>query len=143
MTRSKIPRAIALIGANPSVVQALKGWLNSIEVSVSIHSSAEKMVAELRRQGEHPSLRVNELNPHPCRLVGAVLDTNLPGINGIDLARALKRWYPKLPLIVLTELGDEERERLGSLPTGVSYWQESSDGFSFDMLKDAMSPMLL
>lgn len=136
-----ILRAIAIVGDDPQTSRTLEPWLTSAGIGISSHPSAEKMVAALRRSGNQPTMRVGQLNPHPCRLVGVLIDLNLPGINGVDLARALKRWYPELPLILVAERDHETDKLLADLPSGVPSIDKRE--LSIDTVKASMSSMLV
>ena len=46
-----------------------------------------------------------------------VLDLMLPGLSGLDVCRALRRIHDRLPIIMLTALG-EERDRIRGLELG-------------------------
>ena len=45
----------------------------------------------------------------------AVLDLMMPGIDGIEVCRRLRRQWPDLPVVMLTALG-EEADRVLGLP---------------------------
>ncbi len=139
--RIETPRVIAIVAAEAQTFQFLTDWLNAQGVAVSAFPTAEDLVSTLRRKGIHPILSVDVLNPQPSRLVGAVLDMNLAGISGLDLARAMKRWYPDLPLVVVTNQTRTEQRMIGDLPPGIS--RVSRQPLVPDALKEAMSPMLL
>jgi hypothetical protein len=70
---------------------------------------------------------------------------NLAGIGGLDLARAMKRWYPDLPLVVVTEpITDPIRAKqwiVGDLPPGIR--RVSRQPLVLAAFKEAMSPMLV
>lgn len=53
----------------------------------------------------------------------AVLDLNMPGVNGLQLLRMLKREFPNLQMAFLTGQGDEEARRL-SLEEGAAMFLE-------------------
>src|SRR3954470_16098954 len=42
-----------------------------------------------------------------------VLDLMLPGIGGLDVCRSLRRDHPRVPVVMLTALGEEEDRILG------------------------------
>jgi two-component system chemotaxis response regulator CheY len=44
-----------------------------------------------------------------------VLDMSMPVMNGLDAARALKRWMPRVPLIMYSAFGDQYVEQQASL----------------------------
>jgi FixJ family two-component response regulator len=140
VSRIEIPRVIAIVAGNPQTFQALSDWLNSLRISVSAFSTAEDLVAAMCRKGIHPVLSVDDLSPQPSRLVGAVLDVNLAGISGFDLARALKRWYPTLPVVVVTDPGCTGSKNIFSIQPGIR--TVSRQPFALDAFKEAMFSML-
>jgi DNA-binding response OmpR family regulator len=77
--------------------------------------------------------------PAEFRLVGAVLDLNLPGITGIELARALRCLSPGLPLAIVTALNDDDRLRYGNPPSGIRCLKKP---FDLDALEEALFPLL-
>jgi CheY-like chemotaxis protein len=44
-------------------------------------------------------------------LIAILSDINMPGMDGLDLLGEIKRRYPKLPVMMVTAYGDEERRR--------------------------------
>ncbi len=66
------------------------------------------------KDGEECLALVREGNP-----VGVVLDMNMPGLNGLDVLRALAEDAPDLPVIVLTsDIQDSTRRRCLDLGAG-------------------------
>jgi signal transduction histidine kinase/ligand-binding sensor domain-containing protein/CheY-like chemotaxis protein len=53
------------------------------------------------------------LDDGPFQLV--ITDRQMPGTNGVDLARAIKTRYPKLPIILLSSVGDETHKQHANL----------------------------
>jgi CheY-like chemotaxis protein len=47
-----------------------------------------------------------------------ITDQSMPGLNGVQLAEAIKTTHPKLPVILLTGFGDE-LQATGQLPPGI------------------------
>ena len=66
---------------------------------------------------------------------------NLAGIGGLDLARAMKRWYPDLPLVVVTDPIRAKQWIVGDLPPGIR--RVSRQPLVLAAFKEAMSPMLV
>src|SRR5438270_911213 len=55
--------------------------------------------------------RTTNLPPQP---IATISDINMPGMDGLALLREIKRRRPKLPVMMVTAYGDEERRRLAS-----------------------------
>ncbi|GIV23346.1 MAG: PglZ domain-containing protein [Bacteroidia bacterium] len=62
----------------------------------------------------HPSEVLETLKNQPVDLL--IVDEHMPGMQGIDLARQVKRTYPYLPVIMVTK---DEAERLMEAAVGV------------------------
>ena len=78
---------------------------------------AEVVQAYLRRFGMEPEHAAD--GPSALAAVAArvpdlvVLDLMLPGIDGLDVCRRLRAQHPRLPVIMLTALGEESDRVLG------------------------------
>ena len=97
---------VALVDDEVQIVQALKALLSFKGVAASVHESAESLLAALtQRDGQ---LWVADADGEPTRLGAVVLDVNLPGMNGADLAAELHRLRPQLPIVMITAALDEK-----------------------------------
>ncbi len=85
---------VLVIEDDDSVCELLFSCLSKVEYRVSIAQSGE---AGLQQIEEDPPKMV-------------VLDLNLPGMNGLDVCRAMRRdpWMSKLPVLMLTGKAEEE-----------------------------------
>jgi two-component system response regulator ResD len=68
--------------------------------------------AEVASDGNAALIRLEQ---YPADLV--VLDIMLPGMNGLDVCRAIRTSDPRLPIIMLTALGEPE-DRIAGLEVG-------------------------
>ena len=97
---------VALVDDEVQIVQALKALLSLKDVAASVHESAESLLAALtQRDGQ---LWLADADGEPTRLGAVVLDLNLPGMNGADLAAELHRLRPQLPIVMITAALDEK-----------------------------------
>lgn len=97
---------VALVDDEVQIVQALKALLSFKGVAASVHESAESLLAALtQRDGQ---LWLADADGEPTRLGAVVLDLNLPGMNGADLAAELLRRRPQLPIVMITAALDEK-----------------------------------
>ena len=97
---------VALVDDEVQIVQALKALLSFKGVAASVHESAESLLAALtQRDGQ---LWLVDADGEPTRLGAVVLDLNLPGMNGADLAAELHRLRPQLPIVMITAALDEK-----------------------------------
>jgi DNA-binding response OmpR family regulator len=136
------PRGIvAIVDDDAQISRALGMWLALHGLRATHHMTGESLLQCLGGGcGAGPSpLHTDGSGPAEFRLLGAVLDLNLPGITGIELACTLRRLSPKLPLAIVTALHDDERVRYGNPPSGIRCLKKP---FDLDVLEDALFPLL-
>lgn len=130
---------VAIVDDDPQISQALGLWLDLHGLRAVHHISGESLLHSIHQDDGVLTLHFGTINPVVIPLVGAVLDLNLPGITGIELARALRHRSPVLPLVVITALHEEERVRYGVPPLGVRCLKKP---FDLDALENALFPLL-
>jgi DNA-binding response OmpR family regulator len=130
---------VAVVDDDPQISRALGLWLELQDLRAVHHITGESLLHSVHQDDGELTLHFGTTNPVVIRLVGAVLDLNLPGITGIELARALRRLSPALPIVVITALREEERVRYGALPPGIRCLKKP---FDLDALEDALFPLL-
>jgi CheY-like chemotaxis protein len=91
---------IALIDDDEQICLALRDWLELLEQPARYYLSAEALLADLIQGADGLCLRGAGERHAPLR--AAVIDLNLPGMNGIDLAKALRLKDPLLTLVLIT-----------------------------------------
>lgn len=134
------PRGIvAIVDDDPQISRALGMWLELHDLRATHHISAESLLHVIREEEGKLTLHIGVRDPLVFPLVGAVLDLNLPGATGFDLARSLRELAPELPIAIITALRDEERIRYGQPPPGVCCLKKP---FDIDALEDALFPLL-
>jgi CheY-like chemotaxis protein len=62
-------------------------------------------------------------------------DINMPGMDGLQLLGEIKQRRPKLPVMMVTAYGDDERRRLARELGAVEFITKPVD---FDLLKDQL-----
>lgn len=99
------PVWMALVDDEVEITQALQTLLGFSGVQASVHHSAESLLASV--QVHDGQLWVQCPDGSQALLSAAVLDLNLPGMNGIDLAVALRRLHPSLRMVMMTAASQE------------------------------------
>ena len=130
---------VAIVDDDPQVSRALGLWLDLLGLRAVHHISGESLLQSIHQDNGVLTLHFGVTNPVVIPLVGAVLDLNLPGITGIELAKALRALSPTLPMTVITALREEERVRYGALPSSIRCLKKP---FDLDDLEDALFPLL-
>ena len=114
-------------------------WLDLQNVCAIHHVSGESLLKSIHQEDGHLVLHKEGRNPTTFPLVGAVLDLNLPGMNGFELASRLRQLVPELPIVIITALREHERSRYGSPPSGIKCLKKP---FDLVALEDALFPLL-
>ena len=130
---------IAIVDDDPGLSQALGAWLEFHGWRATHHISGESLLQHTHLQDDTVLVEVGVTAPVRFRLLGAVIDLNLPGISGIDTARKLRHMSPALPIVLVTALGPDERQHYGALPARVQCVQKP---FSLDALEAALQPLI-
>ncbi len=134
-----VPGVVAIVEDDAQISLALGVWLELHGLQATRHATAESLLKAIHPKEGFLSLDVGANSPVPIKLLGAVLDLNLPGINGIDLAYALRHLMPDLPITIITALCDEDRSRYGNPPPGIQCLKKP---FDLDALEHALFPLL-
>jgi DNA-binding NarL/FixJ family response regulator len=90
-TLNQIP--LLLVDDHPVVVEGLKALLRS-EVDLPVAAQAYSGDEALQVLTQHPEIRV------------AVLDLNMPGMTGVELAYTIRQTYPQIRILILSMFHD-------------------------------------
>lgn len=101
---------VALVDDDAHIAQALAVWLDMLGQPTVCCGSAEELLSHI--QAVNGYWEVCEGPNAGERLMGAVLDLNLPGQHGFALAKHLRTVNQKLPIVMMTAARPEERPRL-------------------------------
>jgi CheY-like chemotaxis protein len=82
-------------------------------------------------QSGESALRQLEAGIRP-ELTLVLSDINMPGMDGLELLREVKRAWPHLPVMIVTAYGDDERRRQAAEGGAVEFLSKPLD---FDLLK--------
>lgn len=88
---SKSPKMILLVEDDDLFRDAVDDYLSD-QYDIESVESAEAAIKYLEHEFEKPDL--------------VLLDINLPGINGIELLKRIKKCWPKISVIMLTAIDD-------------------------------------
>lgn len=135
----KRPGIVAIVDDDPHVSRALGMWLDLHGLRATHHISAESLLQSVREENGCLTVRLGANEPVIFLLAGAVVDLNLPGATGFELARQLREMSPALPIALVTALRDEERGPYGTPPPGIQCLKKP---FELDALEDALFPLL-
>lgn len=136
---TQIKGIVAIVDDDPQISRALGMWLELHSLRATHHTSAESLMQVIHTEDGMATMHIGVSNPVVFPLVGAVLDLNLPGITGIELATKLRQIIPELPIAIITALRDEDRVRYGNPPAGIHCLKKP---FDLDALEDALFPLL-
>lgn len=122
------PPVVWVVDDDRGVARALEMWLAIHGVGSQAFSSAEAALTALQtfdvsgasNLTAEPAIGQSvAIQGASARLVGAVVDLNLPGQSGIAVLRAMRERAPGMPLVLMTALPPSERARHGQPPCGV------------------------
>lgn len=116
---------VAVVDDDPQILEVLSAWLLSLGVQPCSFESAEDLLAAM----DLPSGALG------ARWAGAIVDVNLKAMNGVDLAHRLRRWFPNIPLVIMTGMQADEVASLGKLPVKSIFLPKP---FDLDALESAL-----
>src|SRR5262245_19193480 len=102
---STAPARILVVDDHPANLTAVKAVLEPLQQEVVAVGSGERALAELSAR----------------RYVVALLDVNMPGMNGLDLARAIRATHHQnssVPIIFLTAMESDAAQIVNAYATG-------------------------
>jgi len=103
---------VLLVEEHDEVRSALRDWLRSVLTSPRLQE-ARSMAEALRMAGE-------------AKLDLALINVELPGPNGIEAARELRRLHHRLPLVLMS-VQDSEILRLAAIEAGADAFVPKRD----------------
>ncbi len=119
-----LPGLVAIVEDDFQIAHALIEWFSLGGLHSKHYGSSEGLLQAIVQGTE---------------LVAAVLDLNLPGKSGFELATTLRKQFPRLPIAIITALTEDERVAYGIAPAGIACLQKP---FDLDALDDALFPMM-
>lgn len=109
--------AVAVVDDDEQICLGLQEWLDTLGVESRYYLSAEGLLGDCI--ADEGGLWWRNASGGPARrLGGAILDLNLPGMHGAELARRLRAMAPGLKVILITAANTQEWRHLGVDDTG-------------------------
>jgi len=109
---------IAIVDDDPHITDALRAWLDMLGVASISATSAESALNRIDLTSVGWGVR-----PAPGTaarpLLGAIIDINLSGTNGVELGRQLRQRQTSLSIVLISAIPSEELARNGALLPGV------------------------
>jgi DNA-binding response OmpR family regulator len=130
---------VAIVDDDPDVSRALGVWVQMNDLRATHCISGEHLLQLIEQHEGTLFLRMGFGPSVQLPLLAAILDLNLPGITGFELAAKLRKLAPTLPLLVITALAEEDRVRYGNVPSGVTCLKKP---FTLDEIEDALFPLI-
>lgn len=127
---------VTIVDDDEQIASALGSWFDLRGLYTTQHASGESLLLALRNID---GTLLHDIDPSGLALsrplAGAVLDLNLGGMNGIELAKRLRALHETLPIVIISALPREDLARYGDLPLGVKYLKKP---FDLNRLEDAL-----
>lgn len=98
---SPLQSRVLLVDDEPSVRRALHATLSTLGFDIEEASGGEQALSFVRTE----------------RYDAVLLDINMPGMGGIEACRAIRRLFPRLPIVMLT-VRDNEDDKIEALDAG-------------------------
>ena len=86
--------------------------------------------------GEEALQRLAEIRPE---LIVILSDINMPGMDGLELLREVRRLRPELPVLMVTAYGDDERKQRADELGAADFLTKPVD---FDHLKQQLAQLM-
>jgi DNA-binding response OmpR family regulator len=116
---SQPPSVVAVVEDDASLMSALGLWLDMRKVFSLCCPDADGLLMALT-QGPHGWSVRGLPDGVSGRLCAAIVDLNLPGMNGLELAKRLLQFDPTLRIMLITAARWQEDPRFHKLPPGIS-----------------------
>lgn len=130
---------VAVVDDDPHISGALSACLELHNLHSAQYLSGECLLRCLSQRDGKLVAALGGKSGVALPLIGAILDVNLPGISGFELARRLRSMVPELPIVIVTALADADRARYGSPLPGIACLKKP---FDLDALEEALFPLL-
>jgi two-component system, OmpR family, response regulator len=120
---------VAVVDDDEHIAQAIAMWLDMLGTHSQVFSSGESLFSSLNTNRPEQDFQ------HLSSLKAAILDLNLPGSNGIEIANRLRSTIPNLPIVLVSAMNAEDLSKFGKLPEGVRFFKKP---FELEDLESAL-----
>jgi DNA-binding response OmpR family regulator len=120
---------VAVVDDDEHIAQAIAMWLDMLGTNSQVFGSGESLFSSLGASS--PQLPVQQISA----LKAAILDLNLPGSNGIEIAQRLRAANPNLPIVLVSAVNAEDLSKFGTMPDGVRFFKKP---FELEDLESAL-----
>jgi two-component system, OmpR family, response regulator len=120
---------VAVVDDDEQIAQAIAMWLDMLGTHSQVFSSGESLFSSLNTNHPEQDFQL------PSSLKAAILDLNLPGSNGIEIANRLRSTIPNLPIVLVSAMNAEDLSKFGKLPEGVRFFKKP---FELEDLESAL-----
>jgi two-component system C4-dicarboxylate transport response regulator DctD len=111
---------VAIVDDDLGIAEAIADWLDFEGISHRVFDSAEAMLESLITKDNRIEIaRPDTESRQP--LIGAIIDINLPGQNGLVLSESLRQIAPSLPIVIISAMRLNDINKFGALPTHIPF----------------------
>lgn len=125
------PEFVAVVDDDEHIAQAIAMWLDMLGIDSQVFGSGENLFKSLGASDGSSQLAPHQISA----LKAAILDLNLPGSNGIEIAQQLRAVNPHLPIVLISAVNADDLHKFGSVPTGVHFFTKP---FELEELESAL-----
>ena len=125
---------VVIVDDDRGIAEAIAGWLAFEEISHLIFDSAESMLEALTTSKQGLEVTLPETRSTQA-LLGAIVDINLPGQNGLVLSNSLRQLAPTLPIVVISAMRLSDLNKFGTLSPDIPFL---SKPFELSALENAL-----
>lgn len=125
---------VAIVDDDRGIAEAIADWLEFEGIAHHIFDSAESVLAVLHTTAS--GLLIAPTSTSQTRpLIGAIIDINLPGQNGLVLSDSLRQLAPELPIVMISAMRLSDVNKFGTLSPHIPFL---SKPFELDALDNAL-----
>lgn len=125
---------VVIVDDDPGIAEAIADWLDFEGIAHHIFDSAESML-EVLQNSPHGLQITPASKAASSPLIGAIIDINLPGQNGLVLSDNLRQLAPELPIVMISAMRQIDVNKFGTLRPDIPFL---SKPFELNALENAL-----